>query len=137
MAKNSIGREDGLPWKLGNGKVIGEFVCDYISPFRPKALLGDSEIVRKSCVKVSELIEYAPNKPFPKDHLYAWHISDLKIYDKPRELRGFYHTCNGLCIDTSIKYRCEKFTPNDVYACDHIKPLKRPPQSWCYVEEQR
>lgn len=37
---------------------------------------------------------------------HAWHIDDLKIYDEPRELSDF--VCR--------------------------KPLKRPPQSWCYVE---
>lgn len=96
------------------GKVIGEFVCDYITPFRPKALLGDSQIVKISCVKLGELIEYAPNKPFPKDHLYAWHITDLLIYDKPKELSEFNHC--------GVNYH---FNP----------PITRPPQSWCYVEE--
>ena len=35
LAKSSIGKEDGLPWKLGNGKVIGEFVCDRIYDITP------------------------------------------------------------------------------------------------------
>lgn len=41
--------------------------------------------------------------------LYGWYIDDLKIYDKPKELSEF--VCR--------------------------KSLKRPPQSWCYVEESK
>jgi hypothetical protein len=39
-----------------------------------------------------------------------------------------------LCFDSSIKYKCIRFNTDNPYACDHIKPLTRPPQSWCYVE---
>ena len=46
----------------------------------------------------------------------GWHISDLKIYDQPRELGAFrkpeYPT--GLRLEDD--------------------EIKRPPQSWCYVE---
>lgn len=119
--------DNGKPiyYKANKGKVIGEFVCDYITPFRPKALLCDSQIVKTSCVKLSELIEHAPNKPFPHDHLYAWHISDLVIYDKPKELSEFsrhdntYDNCFGWAFEDRAK----------------SIPITRPPQSWCYVEE--
>ena len=117
-----------------NGKVIGEFVCDYITPFRPKALLGDSGIVKTSCVKLGDLIEYAPNKPFPKDHLYGWHITDLVIYDKPKELSEFKHECNGVCVDTKNKVKCDRIMV-DGFSCDGLLTLKRPFQSWGYVEE--
>ena len=51
---------------------------------------------------------------------YAWHISDLKIYDKPKELGEFRKVClNGKCSDC-IYEECK---------------ITRPPQSWCYVEE--
>ena len=46
----------------------------------------------------------------------AWHISDLKIYDKPRELREF----TGL--------QSTRFGMRPV-------EITRPPQSWRYVEE--
>ena len=47
---------------------------------------------------------------------YGWHISDLRIYDEPRELASL----TGL--------RATRFgaAPYDI---------KRAPQSWCYVEE--
>jgi hypothetical protein len=103
------------------GKVIGEFMCDFITPFRPKALLGDSQIVKASCVKIGDLIEYAPNKPFPQDHIYGWHITDLVIYDKPKELSKF-------CSYDARTYIGENGYPMPTHE------ITRPPQSWCYVE---
>lgn len=114
--------EDGHMDFHGRGQVIGEFVCNYITPFRAKGLVCDEEIVTKSCISLGELIKYTPDKPFPKDHIYAWHISDLVIYDKPKELRKFHSPCNSECIGM-----CQ-------YGC--LRVIKRPPQSWCYVEEE-
>lgn len=68
-------------------------------------------------------------------HLYGWHISDLKIYDKPKGLSEFYRPCSysGIC------YSCNRFRPNGT---PNDKPndfcdgeITRPPQSWFYVEE--
>lgn len=59
------------------GKVIGEFVCDLIG-------LHHSTDIPSSCVPVEELKKYANGKM-----LARWHISDVKIYDQPRELRDF------------------------------------------------
>lgn len=115
----------------GCKKVIGEFVCDYITPFRPKSLLCDSEIVKKTCVNLGELIKYAPDKPFPKDHIYGWHISQLKIYDNPKELSEFKRwnrtEDNAPCAHTKWLYPDCK----DCTECN----LTRPPQSWVYVED--
>ena len=73
-----------------------------------------------SCVSASELQKYANGKT-----LYGWHISDLKIYDKPKELYEFskhdnsYDNAFGWAFDDKLK---------------NVK-ITRPPQSWCYVEE--
>lgn len=53
---------------------------------------------------------------FGREAMYGWHISDLKIYDIPKELSEF----KGL--------RKTKFGYEPV-------EIKRPPQSWCYVEK--
>lgn len=58
-----------------SGKVIGEFICDYIY----ENMSYDCEDSR---VSVSELQKYANGKP-----LYGWHISDLVIYDKPKKFK--------------------------------------------------
>ena len=96
----------------GVGKVIGEFVCDRIA--------GEGETIRgNACLTVEELQDYCNGKD-----IYFWRISNLKIYDKPKELSEFrkYYECgNNSCGS------CDK--------CDKDYRLTRPPQSWCYVEE--
>lgn len=95
-----------------SGKVFGEFVCDLIG-FHP------GTDVPSSCVPIEELKEYANGKM-----LVRWHISDLKIYDKPRELSEFV---NG-------SSRLEFSKTKDGFPLKY-SGIQKPPQSWCYVEE--
>ena len=89
-------------YEVLNGYVIGEFICDRIrTEYEVADGLVDVALENTSCVSYKELIEYSNGKM-----LYAWHISDLVIYEKPRELDEF-----------SGGY------------------IKRPPQSYCYVED--
>lgn len=103
-----------------NGKVIGEFVCDYIETFGDDAIHSFSNEeysqwndfdLNRACIHPQDFEEYANDSL-----LYGWHISHLKIYGEPKELREF-----------EIKKDCGGY----------IKwhRLSRPPQSWCYVEE--
>ena len=62
-----------------DGKVMGEFLCANIEV--GVALFDDH---KETCMSKAKLNAYAKGKP-----LYGWHISDLKIYDKPKELREF------------------------------------------------
>lgn len=64
-------------------QVIGEFVCDEITTFPDDC--PPSWVVKNSCATVTELMEYTGDN----DSLYIWHISDLKIYDEPKELRRY------------------------------------------------
>lgn len=119
-----------------NGKVIGEFTCNLITPIAYTTDgLADVVDCRTACMIPLGFLEYGKG-----DVLYGWHISDLKIYDKPKELSEFRAICrhydDGCCGD------CEyyDYANNESYryeecAVDGLKPLKRPPQSWCYVEE--
>ena len=80
--------------KIANGKVIGEFVCDMITDISVVVrncnedynLVYHNDECKGSCLTWKELQEYGKGKP-----LYGWHISDLKIYDKPKELSEFYN----------------------------------------------
>ena len=100
------------------GKVIGEFVCDKIQNlFSNSQFWIDEDIVNKTCLNNYEIRKYA-NGAYK---IYGWHISDLTIYDKPKELSEFYTECKY-----EINYK-------DDWSND--KPLTRPPQSWCYVKE--
>ena len=70
---------------------------------------------------------------------YGWHISALKIYDTPKELNELYAKCDNACEDCVywkyIRVNSEEFDmecSSSIYGC---RPIKSPPQSWCYVEE--
>ena len=74
---------------LAEGKVIGEFVCDEILQFNhddynsPAYDISDDDLNR-TCLFQEDLYKYASGKT-----LYGWHISDLIIYDEPRELSEY------------------------------------------------
>lgn len=100
----------------GSQKVIGSFVCDEI--IEDKRGENADVFSKFALLSLEEQKKYGANKP-----LYGWHISDLKIYDKPKELGEFgnyktewvqwYHS------DDKVFY-----------------PLKRMSGSWCYIEEE-
>lgn len=122
---------------LLNGKVIGEFVCDYIKCIPPEMFVvkEDAEsVLQGSCLTPKEAKEYAGWKPGAylsecKD-LYGWQISDLVIYDTPKELSEFKGVCKHMDRDCCA---CPFF---DYNAMDCMsRKITRPPQSWCYVEE--
>lgn len=124
------------------GKVIGEFVCDRIDTTRKRGIddnfdycylsldkWGNDDIepeitaVKNSCVLKDDLNDYGKNSRM----LYGWHISNLKLYDKPKGLGEFEKPCNRNCFTPCPHYRGKE------YECE--KPIiTRPPQSWCYVE---
>ena len=114
------------------GKVIGEFVCDRIYEWTYNYNVGEYNIggdsLRRTCLSYSKFENYGKGKT-----LYGWHITDLKIYDKPKELSEFYAKCN---IPESKCKLCDNcFDREDYYGRHYaVKKLTRPPQSWCYVE---
>lgn len=113
-----------------SGKVIGEFVCDCMTGLKADNMVqAYYNNTKDTCLTDEEIKRYANG-----GKLFYWHISDLVIYDKPRELREFEHECDGVCFDTKNKVKCEKITVD--VSCNGLKPLTRPPQSWCYVESE-
>ena len=78
--------EDGHFIYKGRGQVIGEFVCDRITDISVVVRncnenynhVYHNDECKGTCLTWKELQEYGKGKP-----LYGWHISDLKIYDKP------------------------------------------------------
>lgn len=84
----------------GNGRVIGEFLCDktYRYTTRSDGLIQkeiDTEkLLQGSCLTWREVVEYESGigKKFSMDSrkgLWAWQISQLKIYDTPKFLEDF------------------------------------------------
>ncbi len=126
--------EDGYIYQEGRGTVIGEFVCDTIFWNGGSDLIVKEDrekATRGSCVSREELFKYLRIVPgtsmFDKRcEFYCWHISSLKIYDKPKTLKDFKKTDCKCPFPYVYEPPCEN--------CDE-KALKRPPQSWCYVEE--
>jgi predicted transcriptional regulator len=130
--------------KLICGKVIGEFVCDSIEALTERDLfegmdeMSNSRIEEYSCLSIDELLQYKGSK----SEIYGWHISDLVIYDKPRELSEFakpaktaydnegYLLCDGCeFANWNIERVCTiDFCPE--------RMITRPPQSWGYVESE-
>lgn len=121
----------------GVGKVIGEFVCDRIDITTKDNIKA---ISKASCVSLPDLWEYG--RQSSAYGLYGWHISELKIYDKPKELSEFVRVCDEWKKEefTQNCRRCGNHERNDAdmcYVCavEGEFPITRPPQSWCYVEE--
>ena len=121
--------------RYGCGAIIGEFICDRISPFF--ALLGgsipqwDDADLDKSCVTREEIVEYIGRRDG-----FAWHISDLTIYHHPKELGRFvkpfceHWQVDGTCI--SKKLCNERSIESNRCYCFGWIPIQKPPQSWCY-----
>lgn len=102
---------------LANRKVVAEFTLENISYWQPywtPEVMHICDISEKSCVGIEDLMKYCGN-----GIIYALHIEDLEIYDKPKELSEFSS------ISKRMKGKESRFT-------SHL--LQRPPQSWCYVE---
>jgi predicted transcriptional regulator len=96
--------------RCGNGKVIGEFLCDQIIEDRTYG--HNEEFYRAACVSAYDAAAYAMQSP-----MYGWHISDLRVYDHPRDLWEF----------TGLRETKFGLAPG---------PITRPPQSWRYVAEE-
>lgn len=71
-----------------NGKIIGEFVCDGIEKAvgitRLNYAIPHSDILKAACVPDEEAIKYAAGST-----VWAWHIKDAQLYDRPKNLSDF------------------------------------------------
>lgn len=130
--------------RVHNGMVIGEFICDKVDEYKfhngltkfnsmglPSGVYGSylifADDYKSMCLSYDEVKNYGKGET-----LYGWHISQLKIYDKPKELSEFYKPCptkeKGDCLS------CDCLADND-FGGICTNNLTRPPQSWMYVQE--
>lgn len=104
-------RDDAdLMWGILNGKVVGEFTCDYVKCYTARGIYQTKIEVNGAyvperlrwnagaCLDSEAMYNYSKGKD-----LYGWHISDLQIYEEPKELSDL--------------------------------GLTKAPQSWCYIKE--
>ena len=126
--KPSFEYEDFIPldngrFIYGGGKVIGEFVCDSIFPLSVYA--SDASFfdtwpplpVPGTCLSDKEIAEYLGNGKTG----YGWHISNLVFYDVPKKLSDFRLYNTSAVIEYGLPMPTHE--------------IRRPPQSYCYVEE--
>ena len=91
------------------------FIAGYIGAYMP---------LKEMCLTNKDLIEYGKGRP-----LYGWHISDLKIYDKPKPIMQFYKPCPIKIKNCPV---CELYS---TYTGCCMNNIDRPPQSYMFVEE--
>jgi predicted transcriptional regulator len=106
----------------GRRKVVNEWICDDITTWLMyMGLPAHLSIV--ACVSNGYIWKYCDKG---RKNISEMRISNLKIYDKPKELSEF----------SNYAYNSE-YTVKDgsKYGRVIVNPLKRPPQSWCYVED--
>lgn len=124
----------------GRGKVIGWFICDRIicsqayfdSQGKNHLTNVFPDDIKKTGLDEYDLWDYIAGKAVKANQMYdgyLWHISDLKIYDKPRELSEFRKPCDRF-LDCCT---CRRLVHNEYMSCDN--KITRPPLSWCYVED--
>lgn len=116
-------------WDVFNGHVAGEFVCDRVETIKaatePYGIYDvDDDFVAKTGLVDGALWDYGKGAT-----LYGWHISKLEIYDTPKPLSEF----KGLCNIKVGCWECPYYNYTTV-ECDG-RTIKRPPRSWCYVED--
>lgn len=111
------------------GTVVGEFTCDAITRVNICGFWDDSgkqldNRLKETCLTSKEFLDYLGEKVG-----YGWHISDLRIYDTPKELSEFKTLCRVDADCCACPYY--NYTKMD---CDG-RVIGRPPQSWCYVDD--
>ena len=131
---------------IGNKRIVAKFTLNKVEKIKleyvdhPELGYGVNEncgddwyewesddLLEKCCLTYDELYIYGHHKD-----LYAWHIDNLQIFDKPMELGEFYKNCkdyhNGWsgCDDV-----CGYAENNECYG-GKIK-INKPPKSWNYA----
>lgn len=140
-------------WSERKGKVVAEFICNKktfleadIDAFGVRHLYNTAFIQRAMCLTEDELFQYLYRGKGKKNTGWGLHISELVIYHTPMDIIDFYKPC----ISPEFQYcpNCpvggEYISESELEAlamdgecstewyCNNR--LRRPPQSWCYVE---
>lgn len=104
-----------------NGKVVAKFTLNKVEDCCD---MSATELELKSKLSIAEICDYIKAKEVEPKMVYAWHIENLVVFDKPKELREFSVfkretiTCGMNCPPYTdwVEYR-----------------VRKAPQSWQYV----
>nr|DAR50634.1 MAG TPA: helix-turn-helix domain-containing protein [Caudoviricetes sp.] len=127
------------------GKVGMRVVCDKVDEYNfhegltefnsmglPSRIYGSylifADEYKAMCLSYDEVKNYGKHKT-----LYGWHISDLKIYDKPKELSEFRKS--GFMTEEEWLFNLYPNTHCHYDAWAKKFEIIRPPQSYMFVEE--
>lgn len=108
-----------------NGKIVAECDCDFVEAFstfwiKTKDIL---RIAKSSCLSVFELSEYQMDKEPSCSYLNGMHLSNVKVFDKPKELKEYYQPQN--CSKNSFGYLVTE-----------MYPITKAPQNMMYVYDK-
>lgn len=139
-----------LPWlREGQGKVVAEFICNRVEDFSEwkydyPSLLRHIDLYAGTKGDYHFLNNYLKGKKKG----YALYITDLKIYDQPKELSEFvsdkectmdYQEDNCSYCKSAFFYNEDKHSGESETAIkcltNYMKPLTKAPQSWQFVKE--
>ena len=99
----------------GKGKVVARFYCDDVDSF----YYFDDDLLELACIDREQALDYLGKKEG-----YAINISNLEIFDTPKELNEFYN----------------RYPKGDLplgkwkHGLLAMKQITKAPQSWCYCE---
>lgn len=121
------------------GKVVAKFTLNKIENFingmnelelewdgKPDAeydYFAYEKALDKACLTYEEADKYCPDQSF-----YAWHISDLEVFDQPKELSDFF--------SLPKTYHHDHESMVDYYRNKEARRLKRAPQDWQFLEAE-
>jgi hypothetical protein len=135
----------------GSGKVAFEYVVNKVDRYEydKEKIMGEGyfglyyDELKKACLTFDEALVYGNKKD-----LYGFIISDLKIYDKPKELGEFITKCkyydpwymSSACSDSDCPYLKIKYGDNGKEmrcGCNGEKAITRPPQNLYILGRRR
>lgn len=112
----------------GGGMVVAEFVCSEISrldvPFPAYWEEVDQDALKAACLTYGQAHDYLGHRSG-----YAWHISELKIYEKPKSVWNFLKLP---CLRDSVCSLCHYWAFSR-QICTRNPMIQRAPQDWCYT----
>ena len=138
-----LGNLNDVQW-FGDGKVVARFWCDRVDEILSKEngnfytnFLSNRKLLTQSCLTQREMFDYLAGNWHQKFNYwyggYAIHITEVKPFDKTKEISefhkvGYFKRINEINI-----------VGNPSFAIDYENAIKqyaitRAPQSWCYIE---
>ena len=129
----NIGTINEFKAYYAHGKVVAEFIVNNINEIYYAESSTDvgvcvqtniSILKEKSCLSQDEILSYMGNREI----IYAWHITDLKVFDKPRELGEFKGK-------RKVSYYEMPYDTKTFKIIERYERLTKAPQNYMYVEE--